>query len=125
TGDAAGIGSLLSPAPAPAFNTHTFPATGQTTCWENSTPVACDDTGLDGDVQAGAALEYRDNLDGTITDMNTGLMWEKKSFDFGPHEWDNCYPWSGVCTGDVVIECQRDGDCAVPGGTCRANPCLG
>ncbi len=30
-------------------------------------------------VQAGATLSYTDNGDGTITDNNTGLMWEKKT----------------------------------------------
>src|SRR5205809_5332081 len=32
-------------------------------------------------MQAGAPLSYTDNGDGTITDENTGLMWEKKSAD--------------------------------------------
>lgn len=34
--------------------------------------------GDDGDVQAGLPPAYTDNGDGTITDRNTGLMWEKK-----------------------------------------------
>jgi hypothetical protein len=45
-----------------------FPATGQTTSYA---------PGDDGDVQAGAPLSYTDNGDGTITDNNTGRMWEK------------------------------------------------
>jgi ankyrin repeat protein/sugar lactone lactonase YvrE len=32
----------------------------------------------DGATRAGAAPRYVDNLDGTISDLNTGLMWEKK-----------------------------------------------
>jgi len=77
------------------------PASGQTTSYG---------TGSDGDVQAGAALAYRDNGDGTITDLNTGLMWEKKvQFNFGytqcfdetgtcanPHNADNVYSWSAA-----------------------------
>jgi hypothetical protein len=41
-----------------------LPATGQTTPYG---------TGSDGDVEAGAALSYADNGDGTVTDKNTGL----------------------------------------------------
>jgi hypothetical protein len=33
-----------------------------------------------------APLVYMDNGDGTITDVNTGLMWEKKSQDGGVHD---------------------------------------
>lgn len=61
------------------------PASGQMTAYG---------TGSDGDVQAGAALSYTDNGDGTITDNNTGLMWEKKSDDDSIHDWDNEYTWS-------------------------------
>src|SRR6185369_10474816 len=41
---------------------------------------------------------YRDNGDGTISDVNSGLMWEKKlkldgRADAGDlHDADNCYP---------------------------------
>ena len=31
-----------------------------------------------GDGLSGAPLQYQDNLDGTFTDLNTGLMWEMK-----------------------------------------------
>jgi hypothetical protein len=71
-----------------------FPATGQTTCWDSSsTVVACGGTGHDGDIQAGATLSYTDNGDGTITDTNTGLMWEKKSDDGSIHDKDTFYTW--------------------------------
>jgi hypothetical protein len=63
-----------------------FPATGQTTCWDDTGAVIpCSSlhglvhTGQDGDTQAGAPLSYVDNGDGTITDVNTGLTWEKQS----------------------------------------------
>jgi hypothetical protein len=39
-----------------------------------------------------------DNGDGTITDPNTGLMWEKKSDDGSIHDWDNQYSWSSSGT---------------------------
>ncbi len=62
-----------------------FPASGQTTQYT---------TGDDGDIQAGATLNYVDNGDGTITDRNTGLMWEKKGDDGGSHDMDNTYAWT-------------------------------
>ena len=76
-----------------------FPATGQTTCWNSAGQViSCAGTGQDGDIQAGATLSYTDNGDGTITDNNTKLVWEKKSADGTIHDvntlytWDNAFP---------------------------------
>lgn len=71
-----------------------YPATGQTGCWSGfGVPLLCAGTGQDGDVQAGATLSFVDNGDGTITDTNTGLMWEKLSDDGSIHDWDNLYTW--------------------------------
>ena len=64
-----------------------FPASGQTTSYG---------PGSDGDVRAGAALSYTDNGDGTITDNNTGLMWEKKDDSGGIHDKDNTYTWGMI-----------------------------
>jgi hypothetical protein len=59
-----------------------FPATGAARCWNPSAAeIPCAGTGQDGDIRAGAALSFIDNGDGTITDNNTGLMWEKKSLE--------------------------------------------
>lgn len=72
-----------------------YPATGQTVSYaadlffEDAQPV--DD---DGAVQAGSPLDFLDNGDGTITDVNTGLMWEKKSNDGSIHDVDRIYYWS-------------------------------
>src|SRR5205809_3679684 len=64
-----------------------FPATGQTTC-SNSTGqfISCAGTGQDGEIQAGGTLSYTDNGNGTITDNNTKLVWEKKSADGTIHD---------------------------------------
>ena len=74
----------------------TLPATGQTLCYEplgSLDPPAelfncADDThvcfGQDGSYQAGCpndASRFVDNLDGTITDTCTGLMWQKDTAD--------------------------------------------
>jgi hypothetical protein len=61
-----------------------FLATGQMTSYRP------DD---DGDIEAGAALRYKDNRNGTITDQNTKLVWEKKSADGSIHDVDNTYTW--------------------------------
>ncbi|MGQ0593816.1 MAG: Lcl C-terminal domain-containing protein [Gammaproteobacteria bacterium] len=86
------VAAALSGSPAPTCAQ--FPATGQTTSFR---------AGDDGDIEAGAALSYTDNLDGTITDNNTKLIWEKKSDDEAvndndntttfPHDKDNVYTW--------------------------------
>lgn len=75
--DAALLGSPLAPC-------QQFPATGQTTVYR---------TGDDGEVQAGATLDYTDNGDGTITDNNTGLQWAKKSSDGSIHDVNHTYTW--------------------------------
>lgn len=56
-------------------------------------------TGSDGDLQKGVARRYVDNGDGTITDTQTGLMWEKKDQSGGIHDWSNAYTWSGASYG--------------------------
>lgn len=67
-----------------------LPKSGQTTSYG---------PGSDGAVQAGRALSYTDNGDGTITDNVTGLMWEKKDDSGGIHDKDNDYTWSGASYG--------------------------
>jgi hypothetical protein len=98
-----------------------FPATGQTTCFGGIPfgPIPCAGTGQDGDIRAGAPLAFEDNGDGTVTDLNTGLTWEKKSDDGSLHDKDNRYAWSGECGGEIgacTRPCQTDADCPV--GTC-------
>ncbi|HLK10509.1 MAG TPA: DUF1566 domain-containing protein [Candidatus Binatia bacterium] len=75
-----------------------FPATGQTTCWDSGgSMIPCAGTGHDGDTRAGATLAYVDNGDGTITDVNTRLTWEKQSNGDGSvHDIANTYTWDQV-----------------------------
>ncbi|HYD50673.1 MAG TPA: DUF6174 domain-containing protein [Terriglobales bacterium] len=46
---------------------------------------------------------FRDNGDGTVIDLRSGVVWEKKSRRDGVtryedlHDADNTYPWSGLC----------------------------
>ena len=55
--------------------------TGQTTCYNNSGAISCPQPGeafYGQDAQhAGNQSSYVDNGDGTVTDLNTGLMWQQ------------------------------------------------
>jgi hypothetical protein len=95
---------FFPPAEGCPFEPEKFPATGQTTSY-----VAGDD----GEIRAGARLRYRDNGDGTITDENTQLMWEKKDQAGGSlHNWNNTYPWQGTCSNRSSKLCGSDADCS-------------
>lgn len=76
--------------------------TGQTSCYEPSGQVSgvieCGGTRQDGELQEGLAHEFHDNLDGTILDRASGLMWEKLSDDGLIHDKDNGYTWSDTIT---------------------------
>lgn len=72
-------------------------ATGQISCWNTEgSVVPCAGSGQDGEFQEGAPLAYLDNGDGTITDVNTGLTWEKLDDDNvgGIHDNDDVYTWA-------------------------------
>ena len=57
----------------------------------------------DGSIRAGAPLAFRDNADGTISDLNTGLMWEKKCKACEPlHDIQSRYRWSGNGTAETI-----------------------
>jgi hypothetical protein len=62
--------------------------------WLASGQTSAYGAGSDGDLQAGVPRSFTDNGDGTITDNETGLMWEKKSDDGSVHDKDNVYTWA-------------------------------
>lgn len=45
-----------------------------------------------------AGVRFVDNGDGTVTDVETGLTWEKKDDGGGVHDKDNQYTWSASGT---------------------------
>ena len=84
------------------------PKTGQTGCWnESGKAINCADTGQDGEYQLGVLPEvspssgiygsytvygrteirFTDNVDGTVTDNLTGLIWLKNANCFGWRTW--------------------------------------
>lgn len=111
-----------------------LPATGQTTCWDvgTHTPTACAGTQQDGEVLAGMPLAYVDNGDGTVSDLTTGLMWEKKGDDGSIHDYNNlAITWANAfsyfinrlnnrCKNDESVDCSAggDSDCSGVGGPC-------
>jgi hypothetical protein len=91
-----------------ASNATRVPKTGQTDCWNQSgNPIKCAGTRQDGEYQLGVLLEvtpltgidrgytvygwtgdrFTDNLDGTVTDNLTGLVWLKNAYCFGSRIW--------------------------------------
>jgi len=48
---------------------------------------------------------FADNGDGTITDTQTGMMWEKKDQGGGLHDVNTLFPWAGACTDDNGVPC--------------------
>jgi hypothetical protein len=73
-------GDKEAPTAAPS-TTYTVIDTGQTACYDDSSEIVCpgegqpfygQDAQYDGNQPA-----YQENGDGTVTDLNTGLMWQK------------------------------------------------
>lgn len=68
--------------------------TGQTRCWDKSgNELVCAGTGQDGELRRGEPRAYREDLDGTITDLRVALTWEKLGDDGSIHDRDSLYDW--------------------------------
>jgi hypothetical protein len=78
---------LVSPPPADLWKT------GQSICYDASgNVIACENTGQDGDWQAGIAWpspRFTDKGNGTVTDNLTGLVWLKDANCFEVQNWTN------------------------------------
>ena len=97
------------------------PKTGQTKCYDASgTEVSCTGTGQDGEYQKGVAwpsLRFTDNLDGTVTDNLTGLIWLKNgNCPNGGKNWSDALTFANSLydgwTGD-----GSGGDCSLSDGS--------
>ena len=87
--------------PPSSCGSSTFPASGQTAPAMGTMTHTGATVRDDGFVKAGGPLSYQDNGDGTITDLNTGLMWEKKSADGSLHDVGKSFVWSSPVTDTV------------------------
>ena len=74
---------------------------------------------------------FVDNGDGTVTDRDTGLMWEMKDQSNGVHDVDNAYTWTdgprgtaanGTLYTDFLAQLNLD-TTITPNQTCFANHC--
>jgi hypothetical protein len=85
-----------------------------------------------GDGVQGPPLLYRDNGDGTFTDLNTWLMWQKEFPVPGSYSWTNAPGGTALngsvvtslfelinnrCEGATSVGCTSDAQCAGAGGT--------
>ena len=70
-----------TPASSPSMLDYTIVDTGQTGCYSDAAAISCPSSGAayyGQDAQhAGVQPSYQDNGDGTVTDLNTGLMWQQ------------------------------------------------
>ena len=86
-----------------------LPETGQQSCYDaTGSVIACAGTGQDGDVLAGVVWpvpRFMDNMDGTLTDSLTGLMWlqdanciatQYPAFDTENIDGDGAVPWQNT-----------------------------
>jgi hypothetical protein len=99
--DSAIDGSVSDDNPEIRCGASLFPATGQMTSYTTQSNgvsgIAVED---DGTLRVGSGLRFIDNGDGTITDLNTFLVWEKKvagdsvANPGNLHDADNTYIWS-------------------------------
>jgi hypothetical protein len=89
-GGIAVLSCLLFPVSARAF---TLPDTVQTKCYDNTKQITCptsetaDFYGQDGN-HLSAPMALKDNGDGTVTDNNTGLVWQQTP-DRSALNWEN------------------------------------
>ncbi len=71
--------------------------TGQTQCWNAAgTVISCTETGQDGELQKGLTASFTDNGDGTISDLRTGLMWERLNDAGGINDRDATFTWTNA-----------------------------
>ena len=63
-------------------------------CWDPlGSVVSCALPAAGRDRTGTGAVAYKDNADGTITDVRSGLVWEKLSDDDSIHDKDSLYTW--------------------------------
>jgi hypothetical protein len=110
-----GSPTTLAPLCTPATVPSGLPATGHTACWSFDgneglwVEVPCgesDCAGQDGAYEAGCPMEGRfvDNGDDTVTDLCTGLMWQKDTADVSGDGQINA-------AGDTVVWCDASSYC--------------
>jgi hypothetical protein len=92
--------------------TEQLPATGQTNAHQANKNDGIPGTVTvadDGTLRSGALLRYKKLKDGTIADLNTGLIWEVKcESGCGLHAYDTGYRWSGDGSQETIWDWLDD-----------------
>jgi hypothetical protein len=99
---------------------YAVPQTGQTDCYDSDGNIIdCAGTGQDGEYQYGIPWpepRFTDNLDGTVTDNLTGLIWLKNASCGGTKTWADALTFANSLydgwTGD-----GSEGDCGLSDGS--------
>jgi hypothetical protein len=118
------IGLIVTTAVTWAGPKEDLPATGAPGNFNSDSGILIQ--GLDGNPAYGQPLRFKDNGDGTISDLNTGLMWEKKDNSGNPddlHNANNLYPAAGQCSATTSKACGTNVDCP-SGQTCQTQNTL-
>jgi hypothetical protein len=93
-----GVSNALNGCPSPPTPSVTVPASNTPTPAVTPTRTPAN-TPTVTPTQSGD--HFVDNGDGTITDTQTGLIWEKKDQGGGLHDSNTRYPSAGICTTTV------------------------
>jgi len=94
--------------------------TGQVTCYdEDGVVIDCAGTGQDGDLRPGVAWpnpRFVDNLDGTVSDILTGLVWleDASCSELAGTDPDGKAPWVTALTAAAAL---ADGTCGLSDGS--------
>ncbi len=108
----------LAATPGLQVQAYTLPDTGQTKCYDNTKEIPCPQPGeafygQDAQYQ-GPPMAYRDNGDGTVTDLNTGLMWQQGDDQNGP-EWPyGYYTWQQAMDYCAALDLAGHSDWRLP-----------
>ncbi len=107
--DSGGDKEVTAAAPS---TTYRVVDTGQIACYDDSDEIVCPDEGqpfYGQDAQYdGNQPAYRDNGDGTVTDLNTGLMWQKTP------DLDNKYTYEEALAGAEAFDFAGYDDWRLP-----------
>jgi hypothetical protein len=88
------IALFLALFPAAGHGESLLPRSGQKGCWNTAgAKVGCNGTRQDGADAAGHKIRLVDGGNGTLSDANTRLVWEKLSRDASIHDRNALYTW--------------------------------
>jgi hypothetical protein len=99
---------------------YAVPQTGQTICYDtNGNIIDCAGTGQDGEYQYGTPWpepRFTDNLDGTVTDHLTGLVWLQNAWCFEQRNWAGALSdANGLASGSCgLTDGSAEGDWHLP-----------